>query len=49
MNASSILPLIQAPTLILHRRDCQLVPVAHGRYLAERIPGARLVELPGPS
>ena len=39
MDASSILPLIQAPTLILHRRDCQLVPVTHGRYLAERIPG----------
>jgi class 3 adenylate cyclase len=47
MDASSILPLIQAPTLLLHRRDCQLVPIAHGRYLAERIPGARLVELPG--
>jgi class 3 adenylate cyclase len=47
MNASSILPLIQAPTLILHRRDCQLVSVTHGRYLAERIPGARMVELPG--
>jgi class 3 adenylate cyclase len=47
MDASSILPLIQAPTLILHRRDCQLVPVTHGRYLAERIPGATLVELPG--
>jgi len=47
MDASSILPLIQAPTLILHRRDCQLVPITHGRYLAERIPGARMVELPG--
>jgi class 3 adenylate cyclase len=47
MDASSILPLIQAPTLILHRRDCQLVAVTHGRYLAERIPGATLVELPG--
>jgi class 3 adenylate cyclase len=47
MDASSILPLIQAPTLILHRRDCYLVPVAHGRDLAERIPQARLVELPG--
>jgi len=47
MDASSILPLIQAPTLILHRRDCQLVPITHGRYLAERIPGATLIELPG--
>jgi pimeloyl-ACP methyl ester carboxylesterase len=49
MDASSILPLIQAPTLILHRRDCQLVPITHGRYLAERIPGATLIERPGPS
>ena len=47
MDACSILPLIQAPTLLLHRRDCQLVPIAHGRYLAEHIPGATLVELPG--
>jgi len=47
MDASSILPLIQAPTLILHRRDCQLASVTHGRYLAEHIPGARMVELPG--
>jgi hypothetical protein len=47
MDACAILPLIQAPTLVLHRRDCQLVPVAHGRYLAERIPGATLIELPG--
>jgi class 3 adenylate cyclase len=47
MDASSILPLIQAPTLILHRRDCQLVPISHGYYLAERIPRATLVEVPG--
>jgi class 3 adenylate cyclase len=47
MDARPILPLIQAPTLVLHRQDCQLVPVMHGRYLAERIPGAMLIELPG--
>jgi class 3 adenylate cyclase len=41
------LPLIQAPTLVLHRRDTQLIPVEHGRYLAEHIPRARLVELAG--
>ena len=41
------LPLVQAPTLVLHRRDVQFLPVAHGRYLAEHIPGAKLVELPG--
>jgi len=47
VDARPILPLIQAPTLILHRRDVQLVPIQHARYLAEHIPGAKLVELPG--
>jgi class 3 adenylate cyclase len=41
------LPDITAPTLVLHRRDSAFVPVAHGRYLAEHITGARYVELPG--
>jgi pimeloyl-ACP methyl ester carboxylesterase len=31
MDARSILPLIQAPTLVLHRRDFPLIPLAHGR------------------
>ena len=46
-DARPILPLIQAPTLVLHRRDYQFIPLANGRYLAEHIPGARLVELAG--
>ncbi|WP_234711515.1 adenylate/guanylate cyclase domain-containing protein [Mycolicibacterium llatzerense] len=41
------LPSITAPTLLLHRTDATFVPVAHGRYLAEHIAGARYVELPG--
>jgi class 3 adenylate cyclase len=47
MDARPILPLIQAPTLVLHRRDYQFIPLANGRYLAEHMPGARLVELAG--
>jgi class 3 adenylate cyclase len=47
IDARPFLPLIQAPTLILHRRNFQLLPIEHGRYLTEKIPGARLVELPG--
>jgi class 3 adenylate cyclase len=47
IDVRRLLPLIQAPTLVLHRRDFQLLPIAHGRYLAEHIPGAKLVELPG--
>ena len=38
---------IQAPTLLLHRRDDRHVSAAHVRYLAERIPKARLVEFDG--
>jgi class 3 adenylate cyclase len=41
------LPLVHAPTLVMHRTGDRMVPVAHGRYLAEHIDGARLVELPG--
>ena len=32
---------------MLHRRDFPLIPISHGRYLAEHIPGAKLVELAG--
>jgi class 3 adenylate cyclase len=47
VDVRAILPLVQAPTLILHRRDVQVLSVEQGRYLAEHIHGARLVELPG--
>jgi class 3 adenylate cyclase len=47
VDVRPILPLIQAPTLVLHHTDFGFLPVAHGRYLAEHIPGARLVEVPG--
>jgi class 3 adenylate cyclase/pimeloyl-ACP methyl ester carboxylesterase len=42
-----VLPLIQAPMLILWRPDTAIYPIEHGRYLAEHIPTAKLVELPG--
>lgn len=41
------LACIAAPTLILHRRDVDFIPIGHGRYLAEHIAGSRFVELPG--
>lgn len=47
MDVRPVLPSIRVPTLLLHRRN-RLVGVEHGRYLAENIPGARYVELPGP-
>ena len=47
IDIRAVLPTIQAPTLILHRTGDRLVHVGCGRYLAEHIPGARLVELAG--
>jgi pimeloyl-ACP methyl ester carboxylesterase len=47
IDARPFLPLIHAPTLVLHRTGVTLIPIEHGRYLAERIPGATLIELPG--
>lgn len=41
------LPLIQAPTLVMHRTGDRDVNVEEGRWMAERIPGARFVELEG--
>jgi class 3 adenylate cyclase/pimeloyl-ACP methyl ester carboxylesterase len=41
------LSTITAPTLVIHATGDPAVPVALGRYLAEHIPGARLLELPG--
>jgi class 3 adenylate cyclase len=41
------LPLIKVPTLVLHRSDDGFVDIRHSRYLADHIPNARYVELPG--
>jgi class 3 adenylate cyclase/pimeloyl-ACP methyl ester carboxylesterase len=43
----AILPLIRTPTLILHRAECGYIRPGHGRYLADHIAGAKLVELDG--
>jgi class 3 adenylate cyclase/pimeloyl-ACP methyl ester carboxylesterase len=47
LDVRSVLSSIQCPTLVLHRADYKFVNVSHGRYLADHIPGARMVELPG--
>ncbi len=39
------LPLVKAPTLVIHARDDQRVPLSHGVELASTIPGASLVTL----
>jgi class 3 adenylate cyclase len=47
LDIRDILPRIQAPTLLIHRTGDEMEPVEQSRYMAGRIPGARLVELPG--
>lgn len=48
IDARHVLPAINVPTLVLHRTGDLVVKVEHGRYIAEHIPGAKYVELPGP-
>ena len=47
IDIRGVLPNIHVPTLVLHRIGDRDVTIGNGRYLAEHIPGARLVELPG--
>jgi len=58
VDVCDVLPLVQVPTLVLQRTQIEAgargaapgpgpVEVRNSRYLAEHIPGARLVELPG--
>ena len=47
MDVREILPTIRVPTLVLHHTGDRLVRIEAGRYIAEHIPGARFVELPG--
>ena len=42
-----ILPVIRVPTLVLNRSGDQITPTEGARYLAEHIPGAKYIELPG--
>jgi len=47
IDITEILPSINVPTLVIHRKDDVTVNVKGGRLLAERIPEAKYVELSG--
>jgi class 3 adenylate cyclase len=47
LDIRPILPSIRVPTLVMQRRDNEILTIDQGRYLAEHIEGARFVELPG--
>jgi class 3 adenylate cyclase len=42
-----LLSTLRVPTLVLHRAGDRFIDIGHSRLFAQRIPGARLVELPG--
>src|SRR5215212_2490397 len=47
IDVRNVLPSIRVPSLVLHRTDDQCLKVEEGRFVADRIPGAKFVELPG--
>jgi pimeloyl-ACP methyl ester carboxylesterase len=47
IDVTGILPSIRVPALLLYRVDDDDVLVEEGRYIASKIPDAKLVELPG--
>jgi class 3 adenylate cyclase len=47
IDVRDIVPSVHVPTLVLHHTHDRLVNIRHGRWLAEHLPNARMVELPG--
>jgi pimeloyl-ACP methyl ester carboxylesterase/DNA-binding winged helix-turn-helix (wHTH) protein len=47
IDVRHVLPSIRVPSLILHRIDDACLPIEGSRYVADSIPGAKFVELPG--
>ena len=45
VDCVELLGRVRTPTLVLHSRDDEVVPIAEGRLLAAEIPGAQFVEL----
>jgi class 3 adenylate cyclase len=44
LDVREVLPLVDVPTLVVHNSGNQIARIEHGRYLAEHIRGARLLE-----
>jgi pimeloyl-ACP methyl ester carboxylesterase len=46
-DVRALLPTVRVPTLVLHHTDDPFIPPEWGKDVADRIPGAKYVELPG--
>ena len=47
MDVRALLPTVRVPTLVLHHTDDPIIPPEWGKDVADHIPGAKYVELPG--
>ena len=47
MDVQAVLPTVRVPTLVVQHADDPFIPPAYGKYVADHIPGAKYVELPG--
>jgi class 3 adenylate cyclase len=47
VDVRALLPTVRVPTLVIHHTDDVIIPPAKGKYVAEHIPDAKYVELPG--
>lgn len=47
LEIRSLLPAVRVPTLVVQHTGDSFVPLADGKYVADHIPGANYVELPG--
>lgn len=47
IDVRQVLPSVRVPTLVIHRSEDRCLKVEEGRFVAESIPGAKYVELPG--
>ncbi len=47
VDVRAVLPTVRVPTLVVQHADDLIIPPAMGKYIADHIPGAKYVELPG--
>jgi class 3 adenylate cyclase len=47
VDVRAVLPIVRVPTLVVQHTNDVIIPPAKGKYIAEHIPDAKYVELPG--
>jgi class 3 adenylate cyclase len=47
LDVRDVLPAIRVPTLVVQRKDNPIITLEQGRYVADRIPGAKFIAVPG--